>query len=114
MIDWNAQRYLTIYNLAEGEWVQYPAGADHPGASPHQQGCHPHPDPGHRGFDIEKGHKKEWYYRKEAKDRNGHVGFSELKDLSWLRASHGGMAAAAAGNDTSHYPRQVPQMHRDV
>ena len=66
------------------------------------------------GFEIEKGHKREWYYRKEAKDRNGHVGFSELKDLSWLRASHGGMADAAAGNDTSHYPRQVPQMHRDV
>ena len=66
------------------------------------------------GFDIEKGHKREWYYRKEAKDRNGPVGFSELKDLSWLRASHGGMADAAAGNDTSHYPRQVPQMHLDV
>ena len=45
-----------------------------------------------------------WYYRKEAKDRNCPVGFSELKDLSWPRASHGGMAAAAAGNDTSHYP----------
>ena len=30
---------------------------------------------------IEKGHEKEWYYRTEAKDRNGPVSFSELKDL---------------------------------
>ena len=35
-------------------------------------------------------------YGTEVKDRYGPVGFSELKDLSWPRASHGGMAAAAA------------------
>ena len=33
------------------------------------------------GVGIEKGNEKEWYYGTEAKDRNGPVGFSELKDL---------------------------------
>ena len=33
------------------------------------------------GGSVEKGQEKEWYYGNDAKERNGPVGFSDLKDL---------------------------------
>lgn len=33
------------------------------------------------GVGVEKGQEKEWYYGNEAKERNGPVGYTELKDL---------------------------------
>ena len=62
------------------------------------------------GVGIEKGHEKEWYYGTEAKDRNGPVGFSELKDLF----AEGNITAKtkvwAQGMEGWRLLHQVPQL----
>ena len=62
------------------------------------------------GVGIEKGHEKEWYYGTEAKDRNGPVGFNELKDLF----TEGGITAKtkvwAQGMEGWRLLHQVPQL----
>merc|ERR1719320_147644 len=62
------------------------------------------------GVGIEKGQEKEWYYGNEAKDRNGPVGFSELKDLF----AEGNITAKtkvwAQGMEGWRLVHQVPQL----
>ena len=62
------------------------------------------------GGSVEKGREKEWYYGNEAKERNGPVGFSDLKDLFKEGSITAKTKVWAQGMEGWRLVHQVPQL----
>lgn len=62
------------------------------------------------GVGIEKGQEKEWYYGTESKDRNGPVGYTELRDLYREGKITAKTKVWAQGMEGWRLLHQVPQL----
>ena len=62
------------------------------------------------GAGLERGQEKEWYYGNEAKERNGPVGYTELRDLYTEGAVSAKTKVWAQGMEGWRLLHQVPQL----